>query len=173
VLRQAPGRPAHAPGGATSGGWSALPGDDELEARTAGSRESTGSGLHQDFGAAEANVKWASDITYLWTGEGGLYLAVVLDLFSRRVVGWSMQASLDRSLVLNALQAALSLRQPGRGLLHHSDRGSQDASADFQTRLSEQGIQCSMSRRGNCCYDNAVVESFFGTLKQEMVNRRW
>ena len=126
--------------------------------------------LDQDFGVAEANVKWASDITYLRTGEGWLYLAVVLDLFSRRVVGWSMQASLDRSLVLNALQAALSLRQPGRGLLHHSDRGSQYASADFQTRLSEQGIQCSMSRRGNC-YDNAVVESFFGTLKQEMVNR--
>ena len=126
--------------------------------------------LARDFSASEANVKWASDITYLWTGEGWLYLAVVLDLFSRRVVGWSMQASLDRSLVLNTLQAALSLRQPGMGLLHHSDRGSQYASADFQTRLSEQGIRCSMSRWGNC-YDNAVVESFFGTLKQEMVNR--
>ncbi len=105
--------------------------------------------LGRNFGAAEANMKWASDITYLWTGEGWLYLAVVLDLFSRRVVGWSVQASLDRSLVLNALEAALGQRHAGIGLLHHSDRGSQYASTDFQARLQDQGILCSMSRKGN------------------------
>ncbi len=126
--------------------------------------------LDRDFGAQEANVKWASDITYLWTGEGWLYLAVVLDLFSRRVVGWSMQTSLNRSLVLNALEAALCQRHPQAGLLHHSDRGSQYASTDFQARLEAKGILCSMSRRGNC-WDNAPVESFFGTLKQELINR--
>jgi transposase InsO family protein len=126
--------------------------------------------LARDFGAGEANAKWASDITYLWTGEGWLYLAVVLDLFSRRVVGWATQARLDRSLVLKALEAALGQHHPGAGLVHHSDRGSQYASGDFQARLEASGILCSMSRKGNC-WDNAVVESFFGTLKQELVNR--
>ena len=126
--------------------------------------------LDQDFSAPEANLKWAGDITYLWTGEGWLYLAVVLDLFSRRVVGWSMQSRLNRSLVVNALQSALCQRRPEAGLVHHSDRGCQYASYDFQAMLREQGILCSMSRRGNC-WDNAPVESFFGTLKQELVNR--
>ena len=126
--------------------------------------------LGQDFTASKANKCWAADITYIWTGEGWLYLAVVLDLFSRRIVGWSMQASLHKELVLEALSMALCQRRPGLGLLHHSDRGSQYASANYQTRLQEARISCSMSRRGNC-YDNAVVESFFGTLKQEMVNR--
>jgi putative transposase len=126
--------------------------------------------LNRDFGATEANVKWASDITYIWTREGWLYLAVVLDLFSRRIVGWCMQPSMDRSLVLKALEMALGQRQPGVGLLHHSDRGSQYASGDFQGRLESAGISCSMSRRGNC-WDNAPVESFFGTLKQELVHR--
>ena len=126
--------------------------------------------LARDFGAPGANVKWASDITYLWTPEGWLYLAVVLDLFSRRVVGWAMQARLDRSLVVEALEAALGYRRPEAGLLHHSDRGSQYASGDFQAKLEASGILCSMSRRGNC-WDNAPVESFFGTLKQELVNR--
>ncbi len=126
--------------------------------------------LARDFGAPGANVKWASDITYLWTDEGWLYLAVVLDLFSRRVVGWCMQARLDQSLVVNALQAALGHRHPEPALLHHSDRGSQYASAGFQARLEASGIVCSMSRRGNC-WDNAPVESFFGTLKQELVSR--
>ena len=126
--------------------------------------------LERDFGARQVNRKWTSDITYLWTSEGWLYLAVVLDLFSRRVVGWSMQASMDRSLVVNALESALCQRHPQAGLLHHSDRGSQYASSDFQARLLQQGIACSMSRRGNC-WDNAPVESFFGTLKQELVNR--
>jgi transposase InsO family protein len=127
--------------------------------------------LERNFGAPGPNLKWAGDITYLWTGEGWLYFAVVLDLFSRRVVGWSLQASLNRALVVNALQSALGQRHPGPGLLHHSDRGSQYASGEFQAVLSQQGIVCSMSRRGNC-WDNAPVESFFGTLKQELVNRR-
>ena len=126
--------------------------------------------LDRDFAAPAANRKWASDITYLGTGQGWLYLAVVLDLFSRRVVGWSMQATLDRSLVLGALESAFGHRRPEAGLIHHSDRGSQYASADFQARLKGQGVLCSMSRRGNC-WDNAAVESFFGTLKQELVNR--
>jgi transposase InsO family protein len=126
--------------------------------------------LARDFTAPAVNRKWASDITYLWTGEGWLYLSVVLDLFSRRVVGWCMQTRLDRCLVLNALEAALGQRHPGPGLLHHSDRGSQYASGDFQARLAASGIGCSMSRRGNC-WDNAPVESFFGTLKQELVHR--
>ena len=126
--------------------------------------------LARNFSAPGPNVKWASDITYLWTGEGWLYLAVVLDLFSRRVVGWSVQARLDRALVVNALRSALCQRHSRAGLLHHSDRGSQYASGDFQAVLSRQGIACSMSRRGNC-WDNAPVESFFGTLKQELVNR--
>lgn len=126
--------------------------------------------LARDFGTPEANRKWASDITYIWTREGWLYLAVVLDLFSRRVVGWSMQASLERSIVLNALGAALQQRTAEKGILHHSDRGSQYASADFQQALCEQSITCSMSRKGNC-WDNAPVESFFGTLKQELVHR--
>ena len=126
--------------------------------------------LDREFGAPEANRKWASDITYIWTREGWLYLAVVLDLFSRRIVGWSMQASLDRSIVLNALQAALCQRQAEGKILHHSDRGSQYASGEFQQMLADQDIACSMSRKGNC-WDNAPVESFFGTLKQELVHR--
>ena len=123
--------------------------------------------LNRDFGATEANVKWASDITYIWTREGWLYLAVVLDLFSRRIVGWCMQQSMDRSIVLNALEMALGQRQPSEGLVHHSDRGSQYASGDFQGRLESAGISCSMSRRGNC-YDNAPMESLFASLKKEL-----
>jgi putative transposase len=126
--------------------------------------------LNQDFGAGEADVKWASDITYIPTREGWLYLSVVLDLFSRRVVGWCMSASLDRSLVVDALKMALKGRSPSAGLVHHSDRGSQYASGDFQKMLEGAGIRCSMSRRGNC-WDNAPVESFFGTLKKELIHR--
>jgi transposase InsO family protein len=127
--------------------------------------------LCQDFTASKANERWAADITYVRTGEGWLYLAVILDLFSRRIVGWSMQASLHKELVLDALSMALCQRRPGLGLLHPSDRGSQYASTAFQDKLGAAGIVCSMSRRGNC-YDNAAVESFFGTLKQELANRR-
>lgn len=127
--------------------------------------------LSQDFTASNPNQKWVTDITYIWTTEGWLYLAVVLDLFSRKVVGWSMNASMERGLVINALRMALLDRKPPEGLLHHSDRGSQYASNDYQQVLNDYGIICSMSRKGNC-YDNAVMESFFATLKQELVYRQ-
>ena len=112
---------------------------------------------------------WAGDITYVPTGEGWLYLAVVLDLASRRVIGWAMRHTLERGLTLDALQMALAQRQPGRGVLHHSDRGSQYACGDYQALLMAQGMTCSMSRKGDC-WDNAVVESFFATLKVELVD---
>ncbi len=124
--------------------------------------------LNQEFQASKTNEKWVSDITYVSTKEGWLYLAVVLDLFSRKVVGWSMDASMERELVMNALKMALQVRQPEKALLHHSDQGSQYASNDYQKLLRKASMECSMSRKGNC-YDNAVVESFFATLKQELV----
>lgn len=125
--------------------------------------------LGRQFQTETANSKWASDITYLWTDEGWLYLAVVIDLFSRRVVGWSLKPSLHKELVLDALEMAVVGRQPTAGLLHHSDRGSQYASLAFQERLMQAGATCSMSGKGDC-WDNAVVESFFSTLKREMVS---
>ena len=115
---------------------------------------------------------WAADITYLWTAEGWLYLAVVMDLGSRRVLGWYADATLDQSLALRALEPALRLRRPAVGLVHHSDRGVQYAGAAYQALLKQYGITCSMSRRGNC-WDNAVVESFFATLKTELRSTRW
>ena len=124
--------------------------------------------LNREFAAPAANTKWAADITYIDTSEGWLYLAVVLDLFSRRVVGWAMQSTLERGLVLDALEMALAQRQRTTTLVHHSDRGSQYASGDYQARLAAAGIQCSMSHRGDC-FDNASVESFFSTLKRELV----
>ena len=126
--------------------------------------------LDRHFDVEAANRRWCADITYVWTGEGWLYLSVVLDLFSRRIVGWSTRASLDRALVIEALKGALSFRRPAAGLLCHSDRGCQYASGDYQAVLSQAAITCSMSRRGNC-WDNAPVESFFGTLKRELVHR--
>ena len=111
---------------------------------------------------------WAGDITYLWTREGWLYLAVVIDLFSRKVVGWEMEPTLSRELALKALRMAISTRNPDSGLVSHTDRGSQYASNEYQDLLKLYGIICSMSRKGNC-WDNSVVESFFGTLKQEHV----
>jgi transposase InsO family protein len=126
--------------------------------------------LGRRFDVEGPDTHWSADITYLWTGEGWLYLAVVLDLYSRRVVGWSMRDTLDRSLVLSALESALAQRHPGVGLICHSDRGSQYASADYQALLSGAGALCSMSRRGNC-YDNAPVESFFASLKRELIHR--
>jgi transposase InsO family protein len=113
---------------------------------------------------------WAGDITYVWTLEGWLYLAVVLDLRSRRVVGWSMSQSMERGLVLDALRMALLRRRPGIGVLHHSDRGSQYASADCRNLLEKHGMTSSMSRKGNC-WDNAVVESFNATIKTELIHR--
>jgi putative transposase len=124
--------------------------------------------LERNFSPGQPNSTWATDITYVETKQGWLYLAIVMDLFSRKVVGWSMSERIDRHLVLNALDMALKGRQPPRGLLHHSDRGSQYASTDYQQALAARGIQCSMSRKGNC-WDNAVVESFFSSLKQELV----
>jgi putative transposase len=126
--------------------------------------------LARMFGAETPDTRWSADITYIWTGEGWLYLAVILDLFSRRVIGWSMDQTIDRSLVLCALDMAIARRNPGLDLLCHSDRGSQYASGDYQKRLEETGIVCSMSRRGNC-WDNAPTESFFASLKKEMVYR--
>lgn len=127
--------------------------------------------LDRQFQAAAADTRWAADITYVWTRQGWLYLSVVLDLFSRKAVGWSMQPTLERGLVLDALEMALLRRRPAEGLLCHSDRGSQYASLDYQTLLQEAGIVCSMSRKGNC-WDNAPVESFFSTLKRERIHRR-
>lgn len=120
----------------------------------------------------ERDRVWAADITYLWTLEGWLYLAVVLDLASRRVVGWCSDRILDHSLALRALQRALELRRPAPGLVHHSDQGVQYACAPYQALLAAHGAIPSMSRRGNC-WDNAVVESFFATLKTELTPLRW
>jgi len=126
--------------------------------------------LQQDFTAEAPNERWASDITYISTQQGWLFLAVVMDLYSRRIVGWSMSRWLSRHLAIDALNMAIEQRRPDGVLIHHSDRGSQYTSDDFRDQLDKHGIQCSMSARGNC-YDNAVVESFFGLLKRERVNR--
>ena len=125
--------------------------------------------LRRAFWAEKPNEKWVSDITYVPTTEGWLYLSAVMDLYSRAIVGWSMSGSLSSTLAQDALQMAIARRQPDAGLLHHSDRGVQYASADYQTLLSDQQMIPSMSGRGNC-YDNAAMESFFGTLKSEQVN---
>jgi transposase InsO family protein len=125
--------------------------------------------LDRDFTAAAPNTRWTGDITYVATGEGWLYLAVVLDLYSRRVVGWSMRPHLRAELACEALTMAVRSRRPGPGLLHHSDRGVQYASEAYRRLLSDAKAQASMSRPGNC-YDNAVTESFFSSLKTELVN---
>jgi len=127
--------------------------------------------LNRQFISAGPNLVWASDITYVWTLEGWLYLAAVIDLHSRMVVGWSMSERLAAPLVLDALTMAISRRDLAAGLIHHSDRGSQYAGADYQRMLASAGMVCSMSRKGDC-YDNAVVESFFGSLKTERVHRQ-
>jgi putative transposase len=124
--------------------------------------------LGQDFTAQRPDQVWASDITYLWTREGWLYLAVILDLFSRRIVGWALSHRLGQELVLNAFQQALWRRRPGLGVIFHSDRGVQYACTAFRNLLQQHKFIQSMSGKGNC-YDNAVVESFFHTLKTELV----
>lgn len=126
--------------------------------------------LDRQFQAQRPNQKWAVDITYIWTDEGWLYLAGVMDLFSRRIVGWSMADHMETELVSDALKMALARRCPGEGLLHHSDRGSQYASDDYMHLLQNNGITASMSRRGDC-WDNAVMESFWSTFKCELVHQ--
>jgi transposase InsO family protein len=125
--------------------------------------------LNRQFTATRANHKWVADITYVPTAEGWLYVAAVLDLFSRKIVGWSMQDHLGWNLVGDALEMSLSRRAVSGGLLHHSDRGVQYASQDYQALLDRHGIQVSMSRTGDC-YDNAVIESFWATLKTELIH---
>lgn len=126
--------------------------------------------LNREFCADMPNQKWVSDITYIDTAEGWLYLAVVMDLYSRRVVGWAMAEQMDAGLVEGAWQMALLNRQPPAGLLHHSDRGSQYTSETYRDQLADLECQVSMSRTGNC-YDNAAMESFFATLKIECANK--
>jgi transposase InsO family protein len=125
--------------------------------------------LQRDFSATGPNQKWVADITYIPTRMGWLYLAVVLDVFSRRVVGWSVADHLRADLVCQAFRMAIRKRKPDAGLIHHSDRGVQYASGVYQDLLGLYGITCSMSRKGNC-YDNAMMESFMGTLKVELVH---
>lgn len=127
--------------------------------------------LNREFTATAPNRKWVADITYIPTKMGWLYLAVVLDLFSRKIVGWSMSETIDSKLVQEAMNMALMHRQPEVGLLHHSDRGVQYAAEGFQNLLTANKIVCSMSRKGNC-WDNAVVESFFGSLKNEWIQKK-
>jgi len=122
--------------------------------------------LNRQFSAERPDEKWLADITYISTKEGWLYLATVLDVCSRKVVGWAMDKNMDERLVERALQMATAHRQPGEGVLHHSDRGSQYASHDYQALLGAHQMVCSMSRKGDC-YDNAMLESFFSTLKSE------
>jgi len=127
--------------------------------------------LDRQFTATAPNQKWVADFTYVWTSEGWLFVAVVLDLFARRVVGWSMHATMTTQLVTDALTMALWRRGSVEALLHHSDRGSQYSSESFQRLLNAVGVTCSMSRSGNV-WDNSVMESFFSTLKTERTNRQ-
>lgn len=126
--------------------------------------------LDRQFRADAPNRKWVADFTYLWAAEGWLYVAVVLDLFSRKIVGWSMQASMSVQLVTDALIMAIWRRGRPSELLHHSDQGSQYTAEDYQRLLADQGVTCSMSRKGDC-WDNAAMESFFSSLKTERTSR--
>lgn len=126
--------------------------------------------VRRAFSPSRPNQTWASDITYVRTAAGWMYLAVILDLFSRKVVGWATSARADSALTMEALAMALRRRSPPRTLIHHSDRGCQYSSEDYQRALRRAGIRCSMSRKGNC-WDNAVVESFFATIKTERLHR--
>lgn len=129
--------------------------------------------LNRDFHADAPNQKWAGDISYVWTREGWLYLAVILDLHSRRVIGWAVSNRMKRDLAIRALNMAIALRRPPKGCIHHTDRGSQYCSHDYQKILRQHGFQVSMSGTGNC-YDNAAVETFFKTIKAELLwQRSW
>jgi putative transposase len=127
--------------------------------------------LDRQFEVPKPNQKWVADFTYIWTAEGWLYVAVVIDLFSRRVVGWSMNATMVAQLVTDALVMAIWRRGKPKSLLHHSDQGSQYSSEGFQRLMADQGITCSMSRSGNV-WDNAAMESFFSSLKTERTARK-
>jgi transposase InsO family protein len=127
--------------------------------------------LARQFDVAQPDTVWVGDMTYVWTAEGWEYLAVLLDLYSRKVVGWAMQSRMDAALVQAALRMALGRRRPAAGLIHHSDRGSQYACHAYQNLLADHGIRCSMSRKGECL-DNAVAERFFGSVKGERTARR-
>ena len=126
--------------------------------------------LNRQFSAGKPNAVWLSDITYIWTAEGWLYLAGILDVYSRKLVGWSMGRRVTAELTLSALRQAINRRNVTPNLIHHSDRGSQYAADEYQRLLGESGMICSMSRKGDC-WDNAPMESFFATLKAELVNR--
>lgn len=153
--------------------------DSSLRAKTARKYKATTDSSHgrpvalnylaRNFKAHAPNRAWVSDITYLWTKQGWLYLAVIIDLYSRKVVGWTLRDRMTASLVCDALDVAVRRRKPPPGLLFHSDRGSQYASDEFRARLTRYGMVQSMSRKGNC-WDNAVSESFFATLKKEVVH---
>jgi transposase InsO family protein len=126
--------------------------------------------VNREFAAAQPNQVWLADITYVDTRDGWLYLAAVLDVHSRKIVGWSMDSTMSRRLCMDALEMAVLTRKPSEGLIHHSDRGSQYASGDYQELLEKHQMICSMSRKGDC-WDNAPMESFFGTLKTESLHR--
>ncbi len=126
--------------------------------------------LNRNFVADRPNQKWVVDISYIWTREGWLYLAVVLDLHSRRVIGWAVSNRMKRDLAIRALNMAIALRRPPKGCIHHSDRGSQYCSHDYQKILRQHGFKVSMSGKGNC-YDNAAMETFFKTIKAELIWR--
>ena len=127
--------------------------------------------MNREFNSDAPNKSWVSDITYVRTYEGFLYVATVLDLFSRRIVGWSMDKNMDRHLVIRALMMAVWKRQPKERVLVHSDQGSQYGSADYLSFMKENNLEPSMSRRGNC-HDNAVAESFFATFKKRVTQRK-
>ena len=153
-------------------GLQGIPAKKRWRGRKAGQRpEGVSNHLARDFSAATPNTKWVTDITYIRTAEGWLYLAVVLDLCSRQVIGWSMQPTLGREVVLQAVLMAVWQRTTPDAVILHSDRGTQYTAEEFQAFLSKHGIVSSMSGVGNC-YDNAVAESFFGLLKRERVYRR-
>jgi putative transposase len=153
--------------------------DNDIRAKTARKFRNTTDSKHtrpvadnlldRQFNPSNPNEVWLGDITYIWTREGWLYLAAVEDLYSRMLVGWSMADHMESRLVVDALEMAVARRLPEEGLLAHTDRGSQYASAHYQTLLLEHGIECSMSGKGQC-WDNAPMESFFGTLKKELVH---
>lgn len=127
--------------------------------------------LAREFCVLERDRVWVSDLTYIWTDEGWLYLSTVIDLYSRRVVGWSMSDSLKSKIAIDALEMAIAARRPAAGLIHHSDRGVQYACGDYQDIIGKAGMKTSMSRKGDC-WDNSVAESFFSTLKKELIYHR-